>query len=104
MRKLLITCIASLAWTDAMAVEPIVGRVTFMEATYLPGAVNFSLDGGSATCPAGRTLWWQKADQSSNKAIYATLLMAIATTKRVRVYVNEGDVNCFVQFFHVLPD
>ena len=104
MKKACVGLALGLVGTSGMALEQMVGRVTYLEPTYLPAAVQFTLDVGSASCPAGQYLKWQKPDQSNNKAIYATLLMALTSGKRVRIYVNDGDTACIGQYLHVLPD
>jgi hypothetical protein len=102
-----ITCVGAVfvfACTSGMAMEQIIGKVTYVEPTYLPAIVQFTIDSGSTSCPVGQYLKWQKSDQSNNKAVYGTLLLALTTGKRVRLYVNDGDTTCTGQYLHVLPD
>lgn len=89
--------------SNAGAFEFAVGKVTSIEATYLPGTMFFSLDGGSASCPAGVRIEWSKADQANNKAIYATLLTSLISGVKMSVLINEGDKNCRGQFIYVAP-
>jgi hypothetical protein len=104
MKNVWIGAIVVLACTNAVALEQIVGRVTYLEPTYLPTSVSFTIEAGSASCPAGQFLRWQKSDPSNNKAVYATLLLALTCGRRVRLFVNDGDTTCTGQFLHVLPD
>lgn len=87
----------------AAAVEIVTAKVLLVEPTYMPGAVSFILSGGTASCPAGRYLRWQK-DAENNKAVYAALLGAMVTGKRVTLYFDDGDTTCLGRFLHVLAD
>ena len=95
---------ATLLACNASAIELISGRVTYIEATYLPGLAQFAMDAGSPSCPAGQNLLWQKSDPSNNQAVYAALMFAMATGKRVSVYVNDGDTSCTGQYFQILSN
>ncbi len=90
--------------TSAHALEETTGKVSRLESTYLPGTVAFWMDSGTASCKAGTMLFWSKADLSNNKATYATLMLALATGKRVNIYINDGDTKCAVQFLHLVSD
>ena len=96
--------VIALACNATYAMEGATGHVTYLEPTYLPAIVSFTMDSGSTSCPTGQYLKWQKADQSNNRAAYATLMLALSTGKRVRFYVNDGDTTCVVQFLHLLGD
>lgn len=87
---------------NAMALQELIGKVVAVEPTYLPGRVQFTLDSGTASCPAGGWLAWQNADPGNNKAVYATLLAALATGKSVRAYFDPADATCTAQFVHLL--
>jgi len=104
MKRTYIFLALCLVGTNTMALEEMAGRITYVEPTYLPALIQFTLDTGSASCPAGKYLKWQKSDQMNNRAVYATLLLAIATGKRIRIYVNDGDTTCSGQYLHLLPD
>jgi len=104
MRKLYAGTLLAIVCGSSNALEAIVGHVTYLEPTYLPSLVQFTLDSGSASCSAGTYLKWQKADQSNNKAVYATLMLASATGRTVRLYVNDGDTTCVGQYFHLLSN
>jgi hypothetical protein len=104
MRRMMLAVMLTIGLTtNALALEEIIGHVTLLEPTYLPGTIAFYLDNGSASCPVGRMLRWAKPDLENNKAVYATLLTAIAAGNRVRFYVNDGDTSCVGQFLHIFP-
>jgi len=96
--------LVALACDASIALESATGHVTYLEPTFLPAIVQFTLDSGSASCPAGTYLKWQKSDQSNNKAVYATLMLALSTGRRVRLYINDADTTCVGQFLHLLSD
>lgn len=101
LRKSLIILIG-IAWCgNALSLESITGKVTLLEPTYLPGSVNFIMDTGSTSCPAGSYLKWSKADQNNNRAVYSTLLTALVSGKRVEFFINDGDTGCSGQFLHL---
>ncbi|MDO8412885.1 MAG: hypothetical protein Q7S51_03730 [Gallionellaceae bacterium] len=91
----------AIASSASFSLEEFVGKVTIVEPTYLPGRVNFQMDAGNVTCPAGTWLSWQNADQQNNKGVYATLLTALVSGKQVRFYINNGDTTCNGQFLHL---
>ncbi len=86
----------------AFALESWVGTVILIEPTYLPSSIAFQMDSGNTTCPAGKWLQWSNPDQANNKAVYATLLTAFTTGKKVRFHINDGDTTCTGQYFHIL--
>lgn len=86
------------------ALEQMTGHVTVLEPSYLPGSIAFMLDAGSVSCPAGRWFWWSSSDVSMNKAVYATLMTALITNKKVNFFVNDGDTTCKGQHLHILKD
>ena len=83
------------------AVELMTGHVTLVEATYMPTQVSFIMDVGSPSCPAGTYLAWKNTNTDNNKAVYASLLTAIATGKTIDFYVNAGDKTCAGVYVHV---
>lgn len=87
---------------SALAYQTIEGHVTLLEPTYLPTVIAFSMDAGSSVCPAGGWLRWSKSSTDNNKAVYATLLSAFTTGKRVRFYINDGDTNCMGVAMHLI--
>lgn len=100
--KIILGISLAIVSTASVALESFVGKVTVVEPTYLPVAISFVMDTGSATCPAGTWLKWQKADQENNKAVYATLMAALVSGKQVRFHFNNGDSTCSGQFLHLL--
>ncbi|MBA6302871.1 hypothetical protein H4J52_05800 [Colwellia sp. MB02u-14] len=86
---------------NAQALESIVGKVTLVEATYLPGSISFYMDTGNATCPKGKWFKWSK-NEENNKIVYSTLMTALVSGKKVRLYINDNDTSCKGQFLHIL--
>ena len=104
MKKFMLGAVLATTFINANALEVITARVVFVEPTYMPSVVTFTLDSGSASCPAGKLLTWQKSDPDNNKAIFAVLLLSLSNGKRVRMHVNDGDITCQGQFLHLLND
>ncbi len=75
------------------------GKVTNVEATYMPAAVSFQLDKGDVACPAGGWLRWENASLDNNKAVFAALLSAQATGKLINFY--HTGVSCTGSYLHV---
>lgn len=78
--------------------------MTYLEPTYLPTTVAFSLDQGNTTCPIGKMLLWSKPEVESNKAAYSTILAAMMAGKKIRYYFNNGDTNCMGVALHISPN
>jgi len=104
MKKIYVGLLLALSCQAASALEVIVGHVISVEPSSMHGIVSFRMDAGSTSCPAGRWVYWQKADTSNNKIVYATLLQALATGKKIEFYVNDGDTGCFGQYLHLQSD
>ncbi|MFL6603254.1 MAG: hypothetical protein ACJ8R9_18270 [Steroidobacteraceae bacterium] len=79
-----------------------VAHVTTLQSTYMPTNVQFTVDTGTASCPAGHWLTWANADKDNNKATYATLLAAVTSGMQIMYYVNNGDTGCTVIFLNIL--
>ncbi|WP_422135467.1 hypothetical protein [Endozoicomonas sp. ALD040] len=79
----------------------IVGKVTAVEASYLPGKVTFQMETGHSVCPSSKWLKWEKNDES-NKIVYSTLMTALVSDKSIRLYINEGDDACSGRFIHLV--
>jgi len=92
----------SLLMSSANALQKITGKVTSLEATYMPAWMIFVMDVGNSTCPTGNMLKWQKSDLDNNKIVYSTLLAALASGKRMEIFINDGDSTCLVQFIHII--
>jgi hypothetical protein len=101
-KRLFTLLLLALSCATSHAYEVIVGKVTLLQPTYLPGVVSFSMDAGSPSCPAGGWLKWANADTSNNKAVYATLAAAFLAGKTAKLYVNDGDTTCTGIFLHVI--
>lgn len=86
---------------SAWALENTVAHVVRLEGTFMPSYIKFQLDGGTSTCGPYTWLTWQK-DADNNKAIYATLLAALSSGKRIELYLNNGDTSCTGQYIHFL--
>jgi hypothetical protein len=86
----------------AQALDSWAGHVTILETTYMPTSITFTLDTGSATCPAGVWLTWSNANIDNNKAAYALLLAANVSGLKIAVFANSGDTTCTIQFLHGL--
>lgn len=72
-----------------------------VEPSYMPNAVMFQIDKALPSCPAGTYLKWEHA-ADNNKAILASLLTAMATGRRIRFHIADGDTLCRGLFLHVL--
>lgn len=83
----------------------IVGAVTDLEATYMPGTIAFKLSAGDSNCPTGTTLKWQSSSTETNKAVYTLLLTAISTGKSIGFWYNETapvGSRCVGTFIHMI--
>ncbi|WP_020405337.1 hypothetical protein [Hahella ganghwensis] len=85
------------------ALEEITGKVTLVESSYMPGRVTFAMDKGSSSCPAGGWMTWKK-DSENNKAVHATLMAALMSGKKIRLYVGDGDTSCNGMHIHLLSE
>ena len=88
---------------SAHADEVVTARVTLVEPSYMPGAVMFMIDKSLPSCPAGSWLNWNKG-ADNNRAVYASLLSAMMTGKRVTLHINSGDTTCAGKHLHILKD
>jgi hypothetical protein len=101
--KSILTLFLMLMASRAMAIIVIEGKVTVLEPTYLPGFISFQMDSGTGACPTGTWLRWQNPDPQNNKAVYSTLLVALATGKKIRFIMNDGETGCVGRYLHALP-
>ena len=92
-----------LVWRSVQAAEIVTARVTLVEPTYMPSAVSFQIDKPLPSCPLGSWLSWNKGPDN-NRAVYAALLSAMNSGKRITLYINNGDTTCAGQYLHVLKD
>ena len=96
MRKLLPAASAAIMLSQpAMALDWSLSgvHVTVVEATYMPNAVTFQIDGNAgSSCPAGSWLIWpgQGSDASSKQAnveaVYSLLLSAKLTHNSINIF------------------
>jgi hypothetical protein len=84
------------------AYEAAVAHVTDLQSTYMPGNVQFQVDVGTASCPAGHWLTWANANTDNNKVTYATLLAAITSGSHILFQINDGDTSCTVVFMNII--
>ena len=104
MNKVFVATVLVFVCGSSNALEVATGHVTLVEPTYLHGAILFMMDSGSPSCPAGVFLKWAKSDLSNNKAVFATLMLALATDRKVNFHVNDGDTTCTGQYLHLLSN
>ena len=94
--------VALIASAPSWAYEVTNAHVTLVQSTYMPTSIAFTVDTGTASCPAGTWLYWRNANIDNNKATYATLLTALSSGMPVTYYVNNGDTGCTVLFLDIL--
>jgi hypothetical protein len=81
-------------------------NVLVIEPSYVPSLINFVVDGGAGSCPAGSWLAWnaQGADQPSKianiQAVLAVLMTAKAGGTKVRLHGNNA--GCSIEHIHAL--
>ncbi|ASA56066.1 hypothetical protein [Vibrio gazogenes] len=97
---LLILCAAS-AFSVNATETLITGKVTVVEATYMPGSISFQMNVGTSLCPAGKWLQWRK-NEENNKVVYSTLMTALVSGKKINFYLVDGDSGCHGSFIHLL--
>ncbi|WP_238691630.1 hypothetical protein [Xanthomonas arboricola] len=77
------------------------GRVTSIEATYMPARIPFRLSEGNTDCPIGKALNWANPSVDNNKAIYAALMTSLTTGKRINFVIEDNDVTCTGRFIYL---
>jgi hypothetical protein len=90
--------------SNVLSLEHFVGKVTYLEPTYMPSTIRFTISGGNSTCPAGKAITWSKTDIENNKITYSTLMAAFMANRSVRIYINDGDSSCKAQYMHLLAN
>ncbi|MCC4601674.1 hypothetical protein [Xanthomonas melonis] len=85
----------------AYALQSFTGRVVRVEATYMPTQIPFILSEGNTTCPAGKPIYWSSQNVENNKAIYATLIAAMTSGKKITFIVDDGDQSCRGKFLYL---
>lgn len=104
MKTFLFTFILTVLSSYTVALEDFTGKVTYLEPTYMPSTVRFTISGGNTNCPAGKAITWSKSDTENNKIVYSTIMAAMMAKKSLRIYINNGDSECKAQFIHLLPN
>jgi hypothetical protein len=84
---------------EASAINNVVAQVMSVEPTYLPGSVSFQISPALPLCTSFHI--WSNADTSNNKAVYATLVAAMLSGKKIQAYSYEN-APCNVVFLHLL--
>jgi hypothetical protein len=102
LRKLSIILFLLAISESTWAYEVGVAHVTDVQSTYMPTNIQFSVDTGTTSCPAGHWLTWANANIDNNKATYATLLAAIVSGSQILYYINVGDTSCTVVFLNII--
>lgn len=77
----------------AVADEEIHGKVTAVSASFLPGAVLFRLDNGTALCPAEEWIMWENMYQANVQAVFSTVSMALTANRNVYVMADKPDLS-----------
>ena len=72
----------------------ITGHVTMIDATWMPAQFSFLLDSGDSVCPLTTWVKWASSDFSNNKAVYATLVTALVSGKKVDFHHDDADTSC----------
>lgn len=101
MKRVAILVAMLLVTSKAQALQHVVAKVKLVESTYVPAAVTFMLSEGTASCPAGRMLFWERSVEN-NKAVYAMLVAAKISGGKVQIVFNDGDSNCVPQYLHLV--
>jgi hypothetical protein len=96
-----VICVASVA--QAHALQYITGHITVLEPTYLPDKIALQMDVGNTACPPGKWLSWVQTRTRDTQSVYATMLSALLAGKKVDFVINDNDVTCEGQFFHIYP-
>jgi hypothetical protein len=102
----------ALATTPASAIQYIAGRITQLEPTYMPDRIGLQMDSTNRAahpnCVAGNWLWWTNGSAAggtqNSQAVYATMLAALLSRKKVDFVVDDNDPGCNGRFFHIYAD
>jgi len=82
----------------------VTGRVTQLEASYLPNAAGFFLDNGYSGCPAGNCMQWRGPLNNGDPNVvpegFNMMTAAVANGARIGVSFSSG---CTVHFLYMLP-
>jgi len=69
------------------------GTVTWIETTYTPGTLVFTLSSGDALCPAGKMITYTSSNADNMKMTYAALLANMVSGRQVYAYYNTSSVS-----------
>ena len=82
----------------------VTGRVTMLEASYLPNVAGFFLDNGYSGCPAGSYLQWRGPNNDGNPNVvlpgFDMLTAAVVNRATVGVSFSSG---CTVHLLYLEP-
>jgi hypothetical protein len=67
---------------------PLNGYVVHIETTYYPSFLVFTLSGGDATCPAGKSLTYQSSNIENMKAALAALMSSDLSQHSLYAYYD----------------
>jgi hypothetical protein len=74
-------------------------QVQWIETSYMPSAIVFTIDVAAGSCAAGTSLHWNPANADNAKAVFAALVAARASGTQIRLYgLNAGCVISNVYF------
>jgi hypothetical protein len=96
--SLVLTCVS---W-PANALQSFIGNVQQVQGTFMPGSFTFSLSDGNAACPAGKQLTWINSNPDNVKAVYATVVTAIASSKKIYFFMDDDDTSCTGRFIYII--
>jgi hypothetical protein len=105
LRKLAVAVgIALTAPLSANADVFVSGRLTSLEASYLPSAAGFEMDAGYAGCPAGSYIQWRGPADDGNPdpvtAGFDMMTQAVVNHAPIGVSFSSG---CTAHFLYILP-
>ncbi|XOV88328.1 MAG: hypothetical protein ACFHX7_00230 [Pseudomonadota bacterium] len=84
--------LGTLSLSAQAAFDAIVGKVTRVEATYMPNSIYFQMNAGTSNCAAGSWFRWAKST-ANNEAAYALLLTAAVSGKEISFLVDQIEPN-----------
>lgn len=101
MKRIIMLAAMLLFTNQAYALEAVVAKVSLVESSYMPGNVAFILTNGTSLCPSGKWLFWQR-DAENNKAVYAMLMSASISGRKINIFFEEGDNQCVPRHLHLV--
>lgn len=67
----------------------------------MPNRIQIQMDVGNNACPAGSWLIWQNSNLENNKSIYALLLAALSSGKKINFITEDNDKTCMGKFIYI---